>query len=105
MLMRISTDSASNIPLRTSSGSIVSSKSFAPITRDHFTRASTLAVAGTYDEAVQVSGPGAAFSLSLRDHYLTLPTRATSLPPGVYREMMKRRFAAWEEVVVAQAAA
>jgi hypothetical protein len=37
--------------------------------------------------------------LSLRDHHVTLPPRATPLSRRLYREMMKRRFAALEEVV------
>jgi putative transposase len=47
----------------------------------------------------KVSGPGAAVPFSLRDHHVTLPPRATPLSRRLYREMMKRRFAALEEVV------
>jgi transposase-like protein len=41
--------------------------------------ASTNQVAGACDEAIQVSRSGTAFSLSLWDHHVTLPTRATPL--------------------------
>jgi putative transposase len=35
--------------------------------------------AGGCDEAIRISRSGAAFSLSLRDHYLTLPSGETSV--------------------------
>jgi hypothetical protein len=41
--------------------------------------ASANQVAGACDEAIQISRSGAAFSLSLRDHYLTLPSGETSV--------------------------
>jgi len=46
--------------------------------RREFASADQIAREG--DEAVQVSEPGAAFSLSLRDHHLALPSGETSVP-------------------------
>jgi hypothetical protein len=65
--------------------------------RREFTSANQ--VAGADDETVQVTTPSAAFPFSLRNHYLTLPSGATSLQSSAYRAVMKLRFALWEEAI------
>jgi hypothetical protein len=48
-------------------------------------------------EEIQVSGKRAAFSIGLRNHYLTLQSGRHLYRAGSYRAVMKSRFAVWEE--------
>ncbi len=64
--------------------------------------ASANPVAGAGDEAVQVSGPGARFLSAFGIITSHFPPGRHLCAAGVYKALMKRRFAAWERVVGAQ---
>src|SRR5258705_13990048 len=74
---------------------------------DHLSHVLTNEVARACDETIQVTGPRAAFSLGLRNHFFTLPSGATPLPslriPRCHeieiRALASRNWK-WEEVIL-----
>src|ERR1700687_5351909 len=60
-------------------------------------------IAGARDETVQISRSRATFSFGLRNHYLTLPSGATTVQSSWLSRVMKSRFVVRQEVVCVEA--